>query len=454
MLATVAGLALPAAVVAVALVVVALIVSPILFLTTLIVVPPLLFGARLVLRRMRTRQQRWALSSRAFSAQLQLLLRALITTKAAGAESWELRRRAQHAGELAEDYRAFGAALAGVNALQNAIAATAGTAVLVIGGIAIARHTMTLGNMLAFYAVLALLLRQLHAVGFQSDVVIIGLRSLIDIESLLGIGAEAPYSGGGRALKFRGGISIEHVSFAYEDVDEPASTGGRSPVLRDVDLAIDPSERLAVVGPNGAGKSTLVNLLLGLYEPQRGSLRAGGVPYRELDMRHLRQQIGVVLQDPVLLPGTIRENIAYANPDASDAAVRAAAETATAADFIDALPQGYWTPVGDEGVGLSGGQRQRIAIARALMGSPSLLILDEPTTYLDEAAVLALMARLLALPHAPTVLLVTHDPQVATHAERVIELRDGRVVSDVRVAGRGYESASAAVTRSLTVASE
>jgi ABC-type bacteriocin/lantibiotic exporter with double-glycine peptidase domain len=289
---------------------------------------------------------------------------------------------------------------------------------LVVGAIAVANHSTTLGGLLSFYAVLALLLRQVHAVASQSNTVLMGLQSLPRIEELLATEDEEPYARGRRVLELRGEIALEDVSFAFDEV----------PVLRDISLTIEASERVALIGPNGAGKSTLVSLVLGLHRPQHGQLRADGVPYDEFDMRSFRRQIGVVLQDPVLLPGTIRDNIAYARPEASDAVVAAAAEAATAARFVEALPEGYATTVGDEGVGLSGGQRQRIAIARALLGAPALLILDEPTTYLDEAAVTELMGRLRALPQAPTLLLVTHDPQVALHAERVIELRDGRIV--------------------------
>src|SRR3954452_13912708 len=166
------------------------------------------------------------------------------------------------------------------------------------------------------------------------------------------------------------------------------------PVLHDLDLEIRPSERVAVLGPNGAGKSTLVSLVMGFYRPHSGRLLADGVPFDELDIRHLRRQIGVALQDPVLFPGTIRENIAFGHPGATDAEVAAAAEAATAAAFIERLSSGYETRIGDEGVGLSGGQRQRVAIARAVLGAPGLLVLDEPTTYLDEDGVAELIEKL------------------------------------------------------------
>jgi len=426
MLATIASLVLPAAIVGVALAVVALVVNATLCLTAVAIVVPLMLASRLLARRTRALVDQWAESSSRFSAYVQLLLRAMVTTKVLGGEAWELRRGAEPVSELAERRRVTSTANAASQAVHAAIAAAAGSAVLIVGGIDVAHHTMTLGSLLSFYAVLALLLRQLSMLGWQSPEVLIGLGAMQRVETLLATEARDPAIAGDRTLNFRGAVTLTDVCFGY----------GEIPVVHEIEMAIGPSEHVALIGPNGAGKSTLVSLILGLYRPQRGVRYADGVPYDQLDMQDLRHQIGVVLQDPVLLPGTIRDNIAYARPDASEEAIRAAAASATAAEFIEALPQAYATVVGDEGTGLSGGQRQRIAIARALLGAPALLILDEPTTYLDEAAVTALMTRLTSLPQSPTVLLVTHDPQVAVHAERVIELRDGRVVSD---SGAGAE---------------
>jgi ABC-type bacteriocin/lantibiotic exporter with double-glycine peptidase domain len=156
------------------------------------------------------------------------------------------------------------------------------------------------------------------------------------------------------------------------------------------------------------------------------------VPLDELDVRALRRSIGVVLQDPPIFPGTVRENIAFGEPGVSDEDLAVAAAAATAADFIDELPLAYDTPVGDEGQLLSGGQRQRIAIARAMLRRPRLLILDEPSSSLDRHATAALLRNLRALSESPAVLLVTHDDVVAREAERTISLRDGRIVADER----------------------
>jgi ATP-binding cassette subfamily B protein len=419
-LADLANPLLPAAIVSVVLVVLALILSPTLFLVVLTILPALAFVGHRLAVRSRRQAQNWHEAWRDFSADTQLMLRAMTLTKAEGAENWEVARRRRLVRQLSSRSRALGEARSAHTAMQSALGAVAGSAVLVAGGLSVADGSMTIGELLGFYAVLALLIRQLQALGPGSANAVLGLDSMARVESLLAEPMEPVYPGDGRGIEYSGRLQIEDVSFAYDE----------RVVLRNIDIAVEPSEHVAIVGPNGAGKSTLVSLILGLYRPQSGRLMADGLPYEDLDMRALRRQIGVVLQDPVLFPGTIRENIAYGRPDAGDAAIAAAADVATAAAFVERLPDGYDTRVGDEGVGLSGGQRQRIAIARALLGEPGLLVLDEPTTYLDEAGAAALIAKLDGLPRAPTLVLVTHDPRVAAQAGRVIELRDGRIVGD------------------------
>jgi ABC-type bacteriocin/lantibiotic exporter with double-glycine peptidase domain len=170
--------------------------------------------------------------------------------------------------------------------------------------------------------------------------------------------------------------------------------------------------------------------MLGLYRPDAGRLLADGIPYDELDVRELRRSLGVLLQDPVLFRGSVWDNIAYGAASAGDEEVAAAAHAATADEVIERLPHGYLTEVGDDGGQISSGQRQRIALARALMGRPPLLIVDEPTSHLDEPTTMQLTQNLRRLPWGPAVLLITHDPLVATSADRVLEMRDGRVVAE------------------------
>jgi ABC-type multidrug transport system fused ATPase/permease subunit len=398
--------------------------SPGLALALLVVLPVLMAVMLLLARRTRLAAQAWAIASREYAAEAHRMLRALTLTRVHAAEQHQRDRSGARAQRLADDTRLFGRARASHSAVQNALGAVAGSLVLVLGGIAVADGHVTLGSLLGFYAVLALLLRQLQAIGHSTNDVVLGLEAIERVEQFLALPSEDPYEGGERTIAFSGSIVLEDVEFGYDG----------EPVVRDVSLAFGAGERVAVIGPNGAGKSTLVSLVMGVHRPQRGRLLADGAPYEELDMRAFRRQVGVVLQDPVILPGTIRDNIAFGRTAATDAEVRTAAELATAAAFIDRLPDGYDTELGDEGVGLSGGQRQRIAIARALLAEPALLLLDEPTTYLDDEAVLELIDNLDRLPRAPTVVLVTHDPHAAGQADRVIELRGGRVVADAAAA--------------------
>jgi ATP-binding cassette, subfamily B, bacterial len=408
---------LPAVLVTAVLAVVAIVISPLLALALLLFLPLSTLTAHILVRRARARTREWLTGTREFGSHVQLALRAMTATRVQGAEATEVRRAAELADGLALKAREMETARAAHAAVQAGVGAIAGSLILIVGGVAVAEGSLTLGDLLAFYAVLAILIRQLHAIGTGMGTTMVAAESLERLETLLATPSEDPYGEGREQLDFRGGIELRGVTFAYSD----------APVLEDIDLVLRPSEHVALLGPNGAGKSTLVALVAGLYRPQSGLLLADGVPFDDVDIRHFRRRIGVVLQDPVLVPGTIRENVAYGRPDASEAEIRAAVVSATAAGFVDRLPDGLDTLLGDEGAGLSGGQRQRLAIARALLGEPALLLLDEPTTYLDEAGVTELMANLASLPRAPTVVLVTHDPHAASHAERTVELRDGRI---------------------------
>ncbi len=302
--------------------------------------------------------------------------------------------------------------------LQRLLAAAVTVVLLVAGGREVAAGNLSLGDLLARYALAALLLGRLRELGEGLVQTTAGREALAELHAFLTRPVTAPYAGT-RRLVFTGRIDLDEVGFGYE------TPGREKTVLSGVSLGLRPGRVVALVGPNGGGKSTLLHLLLGFYRPTTGGLRADGVPYEELDVEDLRRQFGVVPQEPLLITGTLRENIAYAWPEASPAAVAEAAVLAGASTFIEALPAGYDTPVGEHGALLSGGQRQRVALARAFLRRPPLLVLDEPTNHLDVEAVAGLVNTLRSLSPAPAVLLVSHDARVTALADQVLQLGPG-----------------------------
>jgi ATP-binding cassette subfamily B protein/subfamily B ATP-binding cassette protein MsbA len=203
-----------------------------------------------------------------------------------------------------------------------------------------------------------------------------------------------------------------------------------TPVLHDVSLALDPGEIVAVIGPSGAGKTTLASLLPRFLDPFAGEVRMGGTDVRQASLRSVRRAVAVVPQDPVLMPVTIAENIAYGKPGATQDAIAEAARLAAADDFIGQLPEGYDTIVGERGATISGGQRQRIAIARALLTDAPILVFDEPTSALDSETERALVATLDAMRGQRTMLIIAHRMTTAAVADRVVVLRDGRIAGE------------------------
>lgn len=218
-----------------------------------------------------------------------------------------------------------------------------------------------------------------------------------------------------------GALSFDAVRFHYPSRPDWAALEGFS-------LDVKPGERVALVGPSGAGKSTVFQLLLRYYDPQDGSVRLDGVDVRDADPVAVRRRLGLVAQDPVVFSANAWENIRYGRPDASDAEVRAAAEAAHALDFLDALPEGLGTFLGEKGVRLSGGQRQRLAIARAILRDPPVLLLDEATSALDAESERTVQDALDRLMHGRTTLIVAHRLATVLNADRIVVMDKGRVV--------------------------
>lgn len=223
-----------------------------------------------------------------------------------------------------------------------------------------------------------------------------------------------PVSAGQPAIgPVRGEIEFDAVDFAYP---------GRPPVLQNYTLRIATGETIALTGPNGAGKSTLVHLLMRFIEPQGGMIRIDGQDIGNVDLHSLREQIGLVAQNTLLLNGTVAENLAYGQHDATREDMRKAAKAARADEFIDALPDGYETVIGDQGVKLSGGQRQRLSLARTLLKDPPILVLDEATAMFDPEGEASFIEECRDMLSRRTVILITHRPASLALADRVVRM--------------------------------
>jgi ABC-type multidrug transport system fused ATPase/permease subunit len=294
--------------------------------------------------------------------------------------------------------------------------------VLLVGGRQVVNGSLTIGDFTAFYAYLLMLIgpmRQLGiALGMAQRATASGQRifELLDREPRVVAPADAPPlpDGAGR-------VELEGVTFGYE--------AARSPALRDVDLVVEAGTTVALVGATGSGKTTLVQLLGRLYDVTSGSVRIDGADVRSVDLRSLRGAIAVVDDDPFLFSASVHENIAYGRPEASREEVELAARRAQAAAFIEALPAGYDTRVGERGLTLSGGQRQRIAIARALLADPRILVLDDATSSVDASTEQAIKAALREVMAGRTTFVIAHRLSTIALADEIVVLEGGRVAA-------------------------
>lgn len=224
----------------------------------------------------------------------------------------------------------------------------------------------------------------------------------------------------------KGDIAFENVTFSYRADDGSDST----PVIENFSLKIESGKRVALVGASGGGKSTLCNLIPRFYNIRSGRITLDGIDTRQIKLSSLRESIGIVSQNVFLFDGTIRDNIAYAVPDATDSDVREAARRANIDEFVSTLPLGYDTEVGERGVKLSGGQKQRIAIARVFLKNPKLLILDEATSALDNITEMQIQASLEELSRGRTVIVVAHRLSTVKNADRIVVVGDGGIVEE------------------------
>ncbi|HSA55611.1 MAG TPA: ABC transporter ATP-binding protein [Gemmatimonadaceae bacterium] len=412
---------IPAAAASMVLLGVLVMLDPALVVVASVVLPMLWLAGRasgwLVRRHVFTFQRAWE----RFSKGLHFVVRQLDLTRVKAYEAEELERQQRHIAELYASGHRMAMSYAVHGQVQRTLTGIGGILILVIGGAAVARGTMTLGEFLTFYLAAGMLYGHLDTVTGSVPELLAGGQSLATLHRFMTDGEPEPYRGT-RVIPFSGSVEVRGVSFTYGD----------EPLLRQVDLVMPAGTHVAIAGANGAGKSTLVHLILGFYRPHGGMLLADGVPYDEIDIRSLRRSIGVVSQRPEFFAGTVRENIVYGSPGATQEEIERAARLALADEVIATLPRGYDTELGEQGVMLSGGEGQRIAIARALLGRPRFLILDEPTNHLDAGAVARLMRGIARQADRPTVLVISHDTAVLDSADSVYRMHDGTLTLESR----------------------
>jgi ABC-type multidrug transport system fused ATPase/permease subunit len=383
-------------------------------------VTPLVFAAhRVIGKSVIARTDRFRRAFEEFSRGALFIIRSMELTRAAGAGRAEIAKQDASLLEVSRSSAAMAFAHAGYASIQTLIVSISMLMVLGVGASEVARGSMTIGTLAGFYVAGALFAGFTNTMWSTLPLIIAGDRSLRALMELLSVDDSPPYTGVDQ-LHFRGRIRLENLCFAYDGAE----------VLRDIDLDVMPGTVVALCGANGAGKTTLVRLILGWERPDRGSLYADERPYAQLDIDSFIRQMGILPQDPIIFTGTIEENITYGRAQISDETLWMAARDAGAADFISELPEGMKTVVGENGRLLSGGQRQRIALARAMLGRPPLLLLDEPGNHLDHDAIGHLLKRLSDWPVPPAVLFVSHTSQMLSEVDRVYHLDGGRLTPE------------------------
>jgi ATP-binding cassette, subfamily B, bacterial len=304
-------------------------------------------------------------------------------------------------------------AISGVMALGLAV-------VLYIATLHILDHRLSVGNLYLFLAYVAMLYQPLEQLSYTAWALEGAAAGMQRVFEILDAEDSVPEMPGAKPMpRAQGEIAFENVAFAYD---------AEHPILRGITLAIKPGQTVALVGGTGAGKTTLLSLVPRFYDPNSGFVRIDGSDVRGVTKKSLRANISVVLQDTLLLSGTVLENIAYGRPDATRAEIQAAAQAAQAHAFIEKLPLGYETQVGERGVRLSGGQKQRIGLARAFLKNAPILLLDEPTSALDLETEAEIMDTLKVLMRRYTTLIVTHRLSTIHHVDCIHVLEEGRVV--------------------------
>ncbi len=418
MLVQVLATLLPATVLVIGMFVVMVTIDPVFTLLALLSTPPLIWATRRARKELRSAARRVRKADGALASAATEDLSAIHLVQVFGLEHERLR----HFAGLSETSLTAGVDSVRVQSRFGPLVEVAGVVstavVLWFGAERVLSGHLSLGVLLVFITYLSSLYKPVKQLTKLSQVVSKGAAALERIGEVMEAPIDIVDAPGAVAIPIRGGVEFRDVSFSY----------GREPVLRDLSLTIEAGQNVALVGPTGAGKSTIAALIPRLADVNSGQVLVDGIDVRRHQLAALRGQIATVLQDTVLLDGTLRENIICGYPRARDRDVRRAARLALVDEFATRLPDGLDTHIGERGANLSGGQRQRVAIARAILRDASIIILDEPTSALDAGSEELLVAALANLPQGRTKIVIAHRLSTVRDADRIFVLEHGRIV--------------------------
>jgi subfamily B ATP-binding cassette protein MsbA len=351
---------------------------------------------------------------------IQEVLSSMRVVKAFGREEFEQRRMAEESREAIEIALRFRGLKVKLSPMVDMIIAVGTCLVLLFGGRMALTGALSAGSLVLFIWYLGRMykpMRELSKITDAYSKAVVGyerIREVLDMDH-----GVTDLPGARRAPTFRGRIELSNVSFGYEP---------SCPILKQISMMVEPGQVAALVGPTGAGKSTIINLISRLYDPDTGTVKIDDIDVKLFQQESLRQQISFVLQDTLLFHGPIWYNIAYGKPGASHEEVLRAAELSNAHEFIEQMPQGYDTVIGERGITLSGGQRQRIAIARAVIRNTPILILDEASSGLDTASEKLVFDALDRLMEGKTSIVIAHRLPTIQSADLIFVVRDGEIV--------------------------
>jgi ATP-binding cassette, subfamily B, bacterial len=418
MLVQVLATLLPATALVIGMFVVMVTLDPVFTVLALLSTPPLIWATRRARKELRSAARRVRKADGALASAATEDLSAIHLVQVFGLEHERLR----HFAGLSETSLTAGVESVRVQSRFGPLVEVASVfstaAVLWFGAERVLSGHLSLGVLLVFITYLGSLYKPVKQLTKLSQVVSKGAAALERIGEVMDAPVDIVDVPGAVAVPIRGQVEFRNVSFSY----------GREPVLRDLSLTIEAGQNVALVGPTGAGKSTIAALIPRLADVSAGQVLVDGIDVRRHQLAALRGQIATVLQDTVLLDGTLRENIICGYPGARDRDVRRAARLALVDEFAARLPDGLDTHIGERGANLSGGQRQRVAIARAILRDASIVILDEPTSALDAGSEELLVAALANLPQGRTKIVIAHRLSTVRDADRIFVLEHGRIV--------------------------